>query len=219
MTVLLIRLAGPMQSWGVQSRFEAIRDTGLEPSKSGVIGLLCAAMGWSRNHDVDELAALRFGVRVDQEGVLLQDFQTARNVRRAGGGMQSCAVTTRYYLSDAKFLAGLEGDADLLRRLYWGLSAPRWHLSLGHRAYVPSEPPWLPDGLRDGETLQDAFASYLWLGRNPRRRSDTVRVVVDDPDGNEQRPDVPIGAIGDRRFMPRRVSTHFVSLPVGEEGE
>ena len=43
MSVLLLRLAGPMQAWGTQSRF-TVRDTGLEPSKSGVIGLLCAAL-------------------------------------------------------------------------------------------------------------------------------------------------------------------------------
>lgn len=219
MTVLLIRLAGPMQSWGVSSRFEAVRDTGLEPSKSGVIGLLCAAMGWSRHHNVDDLAACRFGVRVDQEGVLLHDFQTAHDVLRAGGGIQSAVVTTRYYLSDAKFLAGLEGDADLLRRLHRGLARPRWHLSLGHRAYVPSEPVWLCDGLRDGETLWDALISYPWLGHNPRRCPDTLRVVVDDPDGNEPRPDVPTGAIGSRVFMPRYVSTHFVPVPTGLEGE
>jgi CRISPR system Cascade subunit CasD len=39
MAVLLLRLAGPMQAWGTQSRF-VNRDTELEPSKSGVIGLL-----------------------------------------------------------------------------------------------------------------------------------------------------------------------------------
>ena len=48
MSVLLMRLAGPMQSWGTQSRF-GHRDTGTEPSKSGVIGLLCAALGWPRD--------------------------------------------------------------------------------------------------------------------------------------------------------------------------
>ena len=41
MSVLLLRLSGPMQSWGVQSRF-TVRDTGLEPSKSGVVGLIAA---------------------------------------------------------------------------------------------------------------------------------------------------------------------------------
>jgi len=43
MPTLLLRLAGPMQSWGLSSRF-TIRDTSLEPSKSGVLGLLCAAL-------------------------------------------------------------------------------------------------------------------------------------------------------------------------------
>ena len=45
---LLLRLKAPMQSWGVSSRF-SIRDTGKEPSKSGVIGLFCAALGISRD--------------------------------------------------------------------------------------------------------------------------------------------------------------------------
>ena len=51
MSVLLLRLAGPMQSWGVESRF-TVRDTGLEPSKSGVVGLLCAALGRRRDADI-----------------------------------------------------------------------------------------------------------------------------------------------------------------------
>ena len=44
MSILLLRLAGPMQSWGTQSRF-LVRDTGMEPSKSGVIGLLSPLWG------------------------------------------------------------------------------------------------------------------------------------------------------------------------------
>ena len=44
MPTLLLRLVGPMQSWGTTSRFDQ-RDTGKEPSKSGIVGLLAAAMG------------------------------------------------------------------------------------------------------------------------------------------------------------------------------
>ena len=44
MMTLLLRLAGPMQSWGTASKFRE-RDTGREPSKSGVVGLLAAALG------------------------------------------------------------------------------------------------------------------------------------------------------------------------------
>ena len=65
MDTLLIRLIAPMQSWGVQSNY-TVRDTGLEPSKSGVIGLLCAALGRPREADVADLTAVRMGVRIDR---------------------------------------------------------------------------------------------------------------------------------------------------------
>ena len=39
MSTLLLRLAGPLQSWGTDSKFE-VRRTENEPSKSGVIGLV-----------------------------------------------------------------------------------------------------------------------------------------------------------------------------------
>ena len=68
MNVLLLRLCGPMQSWGVQSRF-SVRDTGLEPSKSGVVGLLAAALGRPRDARTSPTwPALRMAVRVDAEG-------------------------------------------------------------------------------------------------------------------------------------------------------
>ena len=44
MSTLLLRLAGPLQAWGCESKFEK-RRTGREPTKSAVVGLLAAAMG------------------------------------------------------------------------------------------------------------------------------------------------------------------------------
>ena len=44
MAVLMLRLAAPMQSWGTDSKFE-VRKTNREPTKSGVVGLLAAALG------------------------------------------------------------------------------------------------------------------------------------------------------------------------------
>jgi CRISPR system Cascade subunit CasD len=67
--VLLIPCVGPMQSWGTRSRFQE-RDTEREPSKSGLIGLICAALGRDRNETVEDLAALKMAVRVDREGKL-----------------------------------------------------------------------------------------------------------------------------------------------------
>lgn len=75
MSTLLMRFEAPMQSWGTQSRYTT-RDTGLEPTKSGVVGLLCAALGRPRTADPSDLAALRMGVRVDRPGSMRSDYHT-----------------------------------------------------------------------------------------------------------------------------------------------
>src|SRR5262245_60630235 len=116
MSTLLLRLSGPMQSWGVQSRFSH-RDTGLEPSKSGVLGLACAALGRSRDASLDDLRALRLGVRVDREGRIARDFHTALEVIKADGSRPATVVSHRFYLADAVFLAGLEGLETLLEQV------------------------------------------------------------------------------------------------------
>ena len=99
MSTLLLRLAGPLQSWGTDSKFD-VRRTGREPSKSGVIGMIAAALGISRedNERLYELARLRFGVRVDREGKLLRDYQTvkARQNKIYGPAKDMAYVTTRY---------------------------------------------------------------------------------------------------------------------------
>ena len=46
-SVLVLRLAGPMQSWGVSSQF-VHRATETFPTKSGLVGLLAAAQGRRR---------------------------------------------------------------------------------------------------------------------------------------------------------------------------
>jgi CRISPR system Cascade subunit CasD len=81
MNTLFLRLEGPLQSWGLRARWGE-RDTALEPSKSGIIGLLGCALGLGRDNDrlhtlSDEL---RMGVRVDRPGALLRDYHTT------GGG-------------------------------------------------------------------------------------------------------------------------------------
>lgn len=141
MPTLLITLDAPMQSWGTRSRFDQ-RDTEREPSKSGVIGLLAAALGRTRETDISDLAALRFGVRVDRAGTLAKDFHTAQNILKAdASGRQDTAVTERHYLADAAFTAGLEGpDRDLLLRLHAALHAPHWPLFLGRRSFPPGLP-------------------------------------------------------------------------------
>jgi CRISPR system Cascade subunit CasD len=213
MNVLLLRLSAPMQSWGVQSRF-TVRDTGREPSKSGVVGLLCAALGRARAEPVDDLAALRMGVRVDQEGSVAYDYQTAMDIFKAGGGGTKPTETSRrYYLADARFLVGLEGEnVDLLTRLHDALRDPTWFLYLGRKAFVPGEPVWVADGLRRDVELLEALETYPWLGPAWRQPAEQLRVVLEDPDGPRTRSDQPI-SFDDRRFAPRHVRTTFVQTP------
>lgn len=239
MSTLLLRLAGPMQSWGTQSRFP-VRDTDREPSKSGVVGLLCTALGLGRDEPVDDLAGLRMGVRVDQEGLVRVDYQTAGGTHRRGetygvatfDGELRPSQSWRYYLADADFLVGLESeDRTLLGRLHRALAAPRWQLFLGRKAFPPGVPVWLPDGLLEDADLLTALTRYPW----PRagqpvppswRRPERLRFVLEaDPStGAMVRRDQPIGAaFRTRRFALRHVVTTFRPLggsdgvPVREE--
>jgi len=129
MPTLLLRLVGPMQSWGTTSRFDQ-RDTGKEPSKSGVIGLLAAALGIDRENwiDLEPLTLLSMGARHDRPGVPKRDYQTAQHIISADRSkIHETAVTTRDYLADAAFLIGLQGqDRDLLERTHAALRDPVW---------------------------------------------------------------------------------------------
>jgi len=213
MNTLLIRLAAPLQSWGIQSHFE-VRDTGREPSKSGVIGLLCAALGRQRDQPVEDLTSMRMGVRVDREGRLAMDYHTAQDVMKASGaGTKDTEVSRRYYLADAVFLVGLEGeDWSLLEGLQKALQAPHWPLFLGRKAFPPADPLWLADGLRRDERLEDALRAYplLKVSRNPNTR---LRLVIEDPVGELVRPDWPV-SFAERRFATRRVRVEFFPAPV-----
>ncbi len=201
-----------MQSWGTKSRFDE-RDTELEPSKSGILGLLCAALGVDRSvwdkplrHELPTLAllaTLKMGVRVDREGVVRRDYHTAQEVIRADGkGVQETAVSQRYYLADAVFLVGLEGsDKPLLERIQNALRAPEWPLSLGRKAFVPSKPVWLSDGVQTGELLE-VLRGY------PRLTADKpVRLQIEGRRGS-LRMDQPLASFEVRRFGARFVESY-----------
>ena len=107
MKTVLLKLAGPLQSWGTGSHFET-RHTDTHPSKSGVIGMIAAGLGYSRDEDerLDKLNSLSFAVRIDQLGQLLRDYHTAKKYKE-NGDFERTYVTNRYYLQDAVFVVAL----------------------------------------------------------------------------------------------------------------
>lgn len=162
MAVLLLRLAGPMQAWGAKSRF-TVRNTELAPTKSGVIGMLAAAVGRRRTDPIEDLLALRFGVRKDQPGSVIRDFHTARTL----DGKDSMPLSNRYYLADAVFLAGIEGDQALVEGIDEALRQPAFPLYLGRRSCPPTHPVSL--GLRE-TMLLEALRAEPWLASEWFRR-------------------------------------------------
>lgn len=210
-----------MQSWGTTSRFDQ-RDTGKEPSKSGVIGLLSAALGIDRgewNDDLQALAALTMGVRHDRAGVLKRDYQTAHGIISADRSkVHETAVTTRDYLADAVFLVGLEGpDRALLERAHAALQNPAWPLALGRKSYVPSEPIWVEGGVVD-ESIMSALAAHPWLATARRGEVMPTRLLVslESTDGSGAlRMDQLLSSFAERRFGARHVRSEWVELNRG----
>lgn len=186
MSTLLLRFVGPLQAWGADSRFD-VRRTNREPTKSGVIGLIASALGLRRDAPLDELNRLRFGVRVDREGVLLRDLHTVRKDKNTS------YMTTRYYLSDAVFLIGLHSDDEaLMQRLEHAVCNPAHPLFLGRRSCPPEGRVCL--GLRQ-MPLEEALKSEPSLippkpfkPGEPQR----ARIVLDDPHGTARLNDLPV---------------------------
>jgi CRISPR system Cascade subunit CasD len=208
MTTLLIRLQAPLQSWGISSHF-SVRDTCREPTKSGVIGILCAALGLTRDAPLDEFVKIRMGVRVDREGKLLRDYHIAQDILKAsGGGIKSSEPSSRYYLSDAVFLAGLEGDKSFLAAAEKALRKPKWPLFLGRKAFAPSMPLYLPNGLQE-KSLLDALKIYPCLAAP---RSDRLRAAIEDAEGAILRNDVPL-SFSERRFRSRLIRMDYFDAP------
>lgn len=210
--ILLLRLEGPLQSWGGRSRWD-VRDTRPEPTKSGIVGLLGCALGYGRGDARLEAldAGLRLGVRVEHPGRVLEDFQTVTDFLptaagdfKVSGGTKSAAalradpearpatiLSPRFYLEDAAFLAALEGEPSLLEECAAALRRPAWTLFLGRKACVPTRP--ILDELTEAYAgLEDALERHPWqmLGaaRRTRERLRPKRTVAfietpEPPDG------------------------------------
>lgn len=204
MTVLALRLGGPLQSWGTSQRLDRYRRTEAFPTKSAVLGLVAAALGRARTDPIDDLVRLRFGVRADRPGEVLRDFHTLSSLfdhrgrlapgegrlPTASGVYRSAAtssqVTERFYLSDACFVAALEGEPSVLADLAVALRRPVFPLYLGRRSCPPDAPVCL--GVYEGDLL-DVLTSISWEGGVNVHRSAAVvtcEAVIEDTNGDRE---------------------------------
>lgn len=170
MKTILLKFAAPLQSWGTSSYFES-RQTDLHPSKSGVLGLLAGSLGYRREDDekIRALNDLDFGLRVDQGGRLLRDYQIAGKYKAKTGAFEKNYVTNRYYLEDAIFLVGLSHENDQwMEDLFHALKNPYFQPFLGRRSTPPNYDFIL--GLVD-QPLVEALKEYPWQARPGYKRT------------------------------------------------
>lgn len=220
MSVLLLRLAGPLQAWGSSARF-ARRTTENAPSKSGVLGLLAAAQGRERDADLSDLTALRYGVRIDQPGTRVRDFQTAHHFDTG----KAMPLSERFYLADAVFVAAVEGEPELIERLNAAVREPVWLPYLGRRSCPPAAP--IDLGVRHEAELAAALANVPWqASRWYRTRygiASELPVLLDCTAGDSPEQsfrDAPISFDPrHRRYALRGIVTRTVPNPAAAEND
>lgn len=135
MKTIILKFSGPLQSWGTKSNFET-RHTDFYPSKSAVIGIIAAALGYRRyeNEKISKLNELGFAVRVDQPGNLCRDYHTAHKYKK-DGTEERTYVTNRYYIEDAVFAVAIShSDDEYIRKIYTALQHPWFQMFMGRRA-------------------------------------------------------------------------------------
>jgi len=227
---LALLLDGPMQSWGFASRFQR-RTTGLHPTKSGVLGLICAAMGLAKGSNEEramlpELAKLRMssiaiprevpGADTSLPILRLEDYHTVLGTRRASGKMNEDAVVTRrQYLLDARFGVILAGERLILDRITAALQNPTWGVWLGRKSCIPAQP--ILRGLFD--TQADAERSLI--GDTPIDQFTRLEEAANFEVGTDSYNDQPrsFGASDSsaqgRHYAARRV--HLIAGKIADE--
>lgn len=203
MFTLILRFAAPLQSWGSGAKFET-RRTELFPTRSGIIGLLAAALGFKRNQDLDQFNHLQIGVKTVQPGTVIRDLHTARKDQKTS------YMTQRYYLADAVFEVGIaSADQKELEELEQALKRPAYPLFLGRRSCPPEQP--LVLGLEEGELRE-----VLQRNRTQNPQKEILLYLENTPEGKEMlMRDVPESFSPEhRKYSYRKLSE--ISLGVEE---
>lgn len=217
---LALYFDAPLQSWGYASKFD--RRTSLaHPTRSGVIGLLCAACGIERA-DVQGLERLEKGLDVDVYayalGSRLTDYHTvgggydpkteAQFICRKGdgevrqkNGESLATLTYREYLEDSRFGVVVSGEAGLIHELAHHLEDPVWGVWFGRKACVPAARVY--EGVHADEDSALRALEGAAGGRKPVR---TVRTAAAFDEGTDTLMDRPLDfTLHARRFAPRRI--------------
>ncbi|MGD0816215.1 MAG: type I-E CRISPR-associated protein Cas5/CasD [Verrucomicrobiota bacterium] len=213
---LALLLDGPMQSWGHSSRFDR-RTTALHPTRSGIIGILAAALGINKygpdeGEKLARFAPLRITTvslpRRDHRGNerffrRMEDYHTVTGIRRASGTVDADATvqTYRHYLLDARFGVLIEGPVTLLEEIAAALRNPRWGVWLGRKCCPPASPLLIALVSTREEAWRMMLVRSDHAGDESLEQFDHVIEVAPSESGADSIEDAPVGfgkPIGER---------------------
>lgn len=222
---IVLTLAGPLQSWGSSQGTET-RRTGLYPTKSAIIGMIAGALGRPSGSPVDDLRDLRFTVRVDHHGSVVEDFHTARmNVELKGVQARlrpanHTQITKREFRSEAVYTVFLTGDRELIEIVHDALLHPVYAPFLGRRAAVPSRPVYPANSVIHEEEVSELLSSVPWSAPDHVRRyaDDEVSLTVirDANPGETPHGTVMDNPVNVREYLPRPVVHDTVTVQVSK---
>ena len=137
MKTLVIRLTAPVQSYGNEATFNR-RTSNYYPSKSAVIGMIAAALGYRRDDSrINNLNNLKLAVRIDQPDKFMTDFQVVEYQKNSSS--KNKKVTYRSYLQDAGFTVTIGSDDEKIDWIKNALEHRKFQLFLGRRSNPPAD--------------------------------------------------------------------------------
>lgn len=239
---IVLGLEGAMMSFGTTGQF-FIRNTDAYPSKSAIVGMICAAMGeftpsetllasLSGNMDVDGYTATRFSVFTDMQnmGAGYDDvksnetdehkiFMSKRRLVRTNStktSMSASKISFREYLTDVKYKIVLTLPSSLADRVIAAMKDPAHGPFLGRKTCAPTSPVFRSVHTRKADAMAEELFHKSW------RKFIIVRDGFVDI-GKDITPlrrvvrDVPVSFDHyNKKYTSRQISYHIIPEPVNE---
>ena len=226
MATILLRLKGPMMSFGKECYFDT-RYTERYPTKSAVTGLIASALGRKRGADISDIASMQFGVRIDAPGVVERDFcVTSMEVGRI-----SAFLGDKNKEGFSKNEIGLESDdEELLCNIAYAIENPKFHIYLGRKCCPPEYPVLLKTeehmcGITD-KPLYDALYDEPYIGsdysleRRLKKGNVVMEIMMDGKmdDNGRLVKDFPISFSTDKRqYTHRKIKICVPKIIIAEK--
>ena len=199
---LPLHLYADKQSWGGFGA-RSIRASMDFHTKSGLVGLMGAALGIPRDGDFSSLLSLKFATRLDREGSREIDYQTSRKMGKEDAVSDQ---TWREYLIWYGFTAFVSGSAEVLWSVYEAFQAPKFASYLGRKNCQPAVDicPVQPLSMPLEGALEDYWPDYT----DPDMRRHQFEIDEDRLDQGVLRSDEPRRW---REFSQRTVKVGYVT--------